>query len=209
MRGELIRALYTANAIHFRKEREPQTDRFLVPVYCDVRALLGEPAHRTKAARALANLAHKSFPTVEALIGIVTGGIPYAVLAAEQMSLSAGYVRSQAKAHGLARQIEGMDVRGREVVLVDDLITSGSSICLASQLLRDAGACVLGAVGVFSYDFPAAGKRFSAAGIPVCALITMEELIHMGEDEGRITSDMVAHIRMYTGNPRAEIWAKK
>lgn len=208
MTNELMRALYEAGAVHCRKAREPQTGHFLIPVYFDIRVLLGMPTHRALAAQGLASLVREAYPTTEALLGIATGGIPYALLTAGQMSLPMGYVRPRAKAHGMARQIEGTEVHGKAVVLMDDLVSSGSSVCAATRALREAGALVLGAISVFSYDFSETGTRLSEEGIQLRALMGMEELMRVGEEGGWLSPAMSAHIRLYAGNPRAEMWAK-
>ncbi len=135
------------------------------PIYCDNRLTLSDPAVRLDVESGLAEIIRQNYPDVEVLMGTSTAGIAHAAITAHLMELPMGYVRSGAKDHGRQNQIEGKLLPGQKVVVVEDLISTGGSVLEVVDVLRDAGAEVLGVVRIFTYGIakgrgaPGGGKR--------------------------------------------------
>ena len=114
------------------------------PIYCDNRLSLSFPKVRTMIKEQLVKSIQHYFPTVEAIAGVATAGIPQGALLANDLDLPFIYVRSKAKGHGMENMIEGKVVPGQKVVVVDDLVSTGGSSLKATQDLLDAGFEVFG-----------------------------------------------------------------
>ena len=121
------------------------------PVYCDNRLILTAPEVRIDVENALAKTIKENYPQVEVLMGTSTAGIAHAAITAHLMNIPMGYVRSGAKDHGRQNQIEGKLERGQKVVVVEDLISTGGSVIEVVNVLKEAGAEVLGIVSIFTY----------------------------------------------------------
>ena len=137
--------LLDIKAVFFRPE-EPFTwaSGIKSPVYCDNRLTLTAPKVRTDVENGLAQIIKENYPDVEVLMGTSTAGIAHAAITAHIMDLPMGYVRSGAKDHGRKNQIEGRLEKGQKVVVVEDLISTGGSVIEVVNVLREAGADVLG-----------------------------------------------------------------
>ena len=151
--SELIaKDLLKIKAVFFRPD-EPFTwaSGIKSPVYCDNRLTLTAPAVRTDVEEGLAQLVRTYYPEAEVLMGTSTAGIAHAAIVGHLMGLPMGYVRSGAKDHGRQNQIEGKLEPGQKVVVVEDLISTGGSVIEVVNILREAGAEVLGIVSIFTY----------------------------------------------------------
>ena len=122
------------------------------PVYCDNRLILTAPEVRDIVERAIADTVKKEYPDCEILMGTSTAGIAHAAICGHLTGLPMGYVRSGAKDHGRANQIEGRLEKGQKTVVIEDLISTGGSVIEVVKALRDAGADVLGVVSIFTYN---------------------------------------------------------
>ena len=118
------------------------------PIYCDNRLTLTAPAVRTHIEEGLASLIKEKYPDAEVLMGTSTAGIAHAAITAHLLNMPMGYVRSGAKDHGRQNQIEGKLEKGQKVVVVEDLISTGGSVLEVVNVLREAGADVLGIVSI-------------------------------------------------------------
>ena len=134
-------------------------------LYCDNRKTLSYPALRSFIKIELGRLVLEHFPQANAVAGVATGAIPQGALVADELGLPFVYVRSKAKDHGLANQIEGQLLPGMKVVVVEDLISTGGSSLKAVEALREAGVEVVGMVASFTYGFPVAEEAFKTAGV--------------------------------------------
>lgn len=144
------------------------------PIYCDNRQLLGFPQLRRRIAEVLAGRAKELAPTLVA--GTATAGIPWAALVADALGLPLAYVRPEPKKHGMGRQVEGPNVKGQRVVLLEDLISTGGSSLRCAQALQAEGAECLQVLALFSYGLPQAEQAFAAAGIAHAALASFDDL---------------------------------
>ena len=152
------------------------------PIYCDNRQLLGSPALRSQIKAILAERAAESQPTLVA--GTSTAGIPWAALVADLLELPMAYVRPEPKKHGMGRQVEGPQVDGHKVVLLEDLISTGGSSIKCVAALRHEDAEVLEVLALFSYGLPQADEAFRAAGVRLRVLATFDDLARRAQEKG-------------------------
>lgn len=147
------------------------------PIYCDNRKTLSFPTVRTYIRQRFAEIVDKQFGKPDVIAGIATGGIPQGVLVAQELGLPFIYVRSNVKDHGLGNLIEGTYEAGQNVVVVEDLISTGGSSLQGVQALKDAGMKVKGLVAIFSYGFHTAKAAFDQAEVPFIVLSDYDHLI--------------------------------
>lgn len=157
------------------------------PIYCDNRITLGYPEVRNEIRDGLIQLIKEHFSNVEIISGTATAGIPHAAYISEKMELPMNYVRSKSKSHGKQNQIEGAKSENKNVVVVEDLISTGGSSITAVEALEEAGANVLGVVAIFTYGLAKADETFNKAHIPFYTLSDYNELIEVAKDEGKIS----------------------
>ena len=205
----IANALFMADAIHYRKQKDCLTGRFMVPVYCDVRSLLGYPEYMNLVSDSIAAHIREAYPNTESLVGIASSGIAFAALSARQLNISTGFVRPHSKAYGLSRQIEGLDVSDKLIVLVDDLVSSGGSVISAAGALRDAGAQVSSAVCVMSYGFAETVRHLQDTKLSLHSLTTIGEILDIGTRERWFEPRILDHIRLYLENPHSQQWMRE
>jgi len=148
------------------------------PIYCDNRITLSYPEIRTFIRQNFVRAIEENPFGPELIAGVATGGIPQGALVAQELGLPFAYVRSGKKDHGLTNQIEGEVRNGQRVVVVEDLISTGSSSLSAVAALKEAGCSIKGMVAIFTYNLPKADKAFKAAD---CSLVTLTDYDHLIE----------------------------
>ena len=179
------------------------------PIYCDNRLTLTAPDVRTDVEEALAFTIREKFPEVEVLMGTATAGIAHAAITGHLMGLPMGYVRSGAKDHGRGNQIEGRLEPGQKVVVVEDLISTGGSCIDTVNVLREAGADVLGVISIMTYGMKKGIDRMAEAGIEWVSLTNFDEVIAAAAENGYISSADIDRLRAFRDNPSDESWISK
>ena len=179
------------------------------PIYCDNRLTLTAPDVRNDIEEALAYTIRDKFPEVEVLMGTATAGIAHAAITAHLMGLPMGYVRSGAKDHGRGNQIEGRLEPGQKVVVVEDLISTGGSCIDTVNVLRDAGAEVLGVISIMTYGMKKGIDRMAAAEIEWVSLTNFDEVIAAAADNGYISADDISRLKAFRDDPSDESWIGK
>ena len=179
------------------------------PIYCDNRLTLTAPDVRTDVEEALAFTISGRFPEAEVLMGTATAGIAHAAITAHLMGLPMGYVRSGAKDHGRGNQIEGRLEPGQKVVVVEDLISTGGSCIDTVNVLRDAGAEVLGVISIMTYGMKKGIDRMAAAEIEWVSLTNFDEVIAAAADNGYISADDISRLKAFRDDPSDESWIGK
>ena len=174
------------------------------PIYCDNRKTLSYPEVRTYIRAQFVRLIRENFPEVEVIAGVATGAIPHGMLVADAMKLPFIYVRSAPKDHGLENLIEGSLEPGQKVVVVEDLISTGSSSLRAAEALRNAGAEMLGMTAIFTYQFPVAEENFRKAGVKLLTLSNYSALIEQALKTGFIDDSQLDSLREWRNNP--SVW---
>jgi orotate phosphoribosyltransferase len=171
------------------------------PIYCDNRKVLSHTAVRQQVRDAFTEVVRAKYPDAEVIAGVATGAIAHGVLVAEALGLPFIYVRSAAKEHGLANQIEGDYRAEQRVVVIEDLISTGGSSLAAVEALRAAGLDVLGMVAIFTYGFDTAARNFEAAGVALDTLSDYPTLISLAVESGYVTSADVATLEKWREDP--------
>ena len=204
---QIAKDLLSIKAVFFRPD-EPFTwaSGIKSPVYCDNRLTLAYPEVRTHVEEALAKTVKEFYPEAEAIMGTSTAGIAHAAITAQIMGLPMGYVRSGAKDHGRKNQIEGKLEKGQKVVVVEDLISTGGSVIEVVNVLREAGAEVLGIVSIFTYGMQKGLDRLAAADVKNVSLTNFDVIAEIAAQEGYIASTDVERLIAFRNNPSDESW---
>lgn len=203
----IAKDLLKIQAVFFRPE-EPFTwaSGIKSPVYCDNRLTLSDPAVRMDVETAIAETVKREYPEAEALMGTSTAGIAHAAIAAHLLGLPMGYVRSGAKDHGRKNQIEGKLTPGEKVVVVEDLISTGGSVLEVVDVLKEAGAEVLGIVSIFTYGMKKGLERLAAANVKNVSLCDFDEIARVAAEENYIKPEDVRRLLAFRDNPSDESW---
>ena len=207
MQKKIAKALLSIKAVFLRPE-EPFTwaSGIKSPIYCDNRLTLSAPEVRTLVEKSLKKVIENEYPECEALMGTSTAGIAHAAIVAHLMDLPMGYVRSGSKDHGRGNQIEGRLEPGQKVVVVEDLISTGGSVLEVVEVLRQAGAQVLGIASIFTYGMRKGVESLAAAGVKNVSLSNLDALVEVAEDTGYLKSGQKDALLQFRNNPSDEGW---
>ena len=207
MKKLIAKDLLKIKAVFFRPE-EPFTwaSGIKSPVYCDNRLTLTAPDVRTDVENGLATLIKEKYPEAEVLMGTSTAGIAHAAITAHILGLPMGYVRSGNKDHGRQNQIEGKLLPGQKVVVVEDLISTGGSVIEVVNVLREAGADVLGIVSIFTYGMKKGLVRLEEANVINYSLTNFDVIAEVAAEEGYIATEDIQRLIAFRNNPSDESW---
>ena len=210
MEKKIAKDLLKIRAVFFRPD-EPFTwaSGIKSPVYCDNRLTLTAPEVRLDVENGLAELIRNHYPEAEVLMGTSTDGIAHAAITAHILNMPMGYVRSGAKDHGRQNQIEGRLEKGQKVVVVEDLISTGGSVIEVVNVLREAGAEVLGVVSIFTYGMKKGLERLAEAEVKNISLTNFDVVAEAAAEEGYIAPEDVERLIAFRNNPSDESWIKK
>jgi orotate phosphoribosyltransferase len=203
----IAKDLLKIKAVFFRPE-EPFTwaSGIKSPVYCDNRLTLTAPDVRTDVENGLAKLIREKYPEAEVLMGTSTAGIAHAAITAHILDMPMGYVRSGNKDHGRQNQIEGKLFPGQKVVVVEDLISTGGSVIEVVNVLREAGAEVLGIVSIFTYGMKKGLVRLEEANVTNYSLTNFDVIAEVAAEEGYIATADIQRLIAFRNNPSDESW---
>ena len=176
------------------------------PIYCDNRLTLSDTQVRNDVENGLAQLIKEHYPEAEVLMGTSTAGIAHAAITATILDLPMGYVRSGAKDHGRGNQIEGKLLPGQKVVVVEDLISTGGSCIEVVNVLREAGADVLGIVSIFTYGMMKGLERLAAAEVKNVSLCDLDTLVEVAAEKAYIAPEDKERLIKFRNNPSDESW---
>ena len=200
--------LLKIKAVFFRPE-DPFTwaSGIKSPVYCDNRLTLTAPEVRTDVEQCMAKVIGEEYPEVEVLMGTSTSGIAHAAITAHLMQLPMGYVRAGAKDHGRQNQIEGRLEPGQKVVVVEDLISTAGSALEVVDVLRKAGADVLGIVSIFTYNMQKGIDNLRAANVKNVSLTNFNVIAEEAAKAGYIRPEDISRLIRFRDNPSDSSWA--
>lgn len=203
----IAKDLLAIKAVFFRPD-EPFTwaSGIKSPIYCDNRLTLTAPKVRNDVENALAETIKAEYPEAEVLMGTSTAGIAHAAITAHILGLPMGYVRSGAKDHGRGNQIEGKLEKGQKVVVVEDLISTAGSVLEVVEVLREAGADVLGIVSIFTYGMKKGIDRMVAANVKNISLTNFDVIAKVAAEENYITEGDIERLIAFRNNPNDESW---
>ncbi len=204
---KIAKDLLKIRAVFLRPE-EPFTwaSGIRSPIYCDNRLTLTAPEVRTDVETALAEVIRNKYPEAEVLMGTSTAGIAHAAITAHLLNLPMGYVRSGAKDHGRQNQIEGRLEKGQKVVVVEDLISTGGSVLEVVDVLREAGAEVLGIVSIFTYGMKKGLDRLAADHVENTSLTNFDVIVEVAAAENYILPGDRERLTAFRNNPSDESW---
>ena len=206
----IAKDLLSIGAVFFRPEQPfIWASGIKSPIYCDNRLTLTAPKVRDDVENGLVQLIRETYPDVEVLMGTSTAGIAHAAITAHIMGLPMGYVRSGAKDHGRNNQIEGKLEKGQKVVVVEDLISTAGSVLEVVQVLREAGADVLGIVSIMTYGMKKGLERMAAADVKHVSLTNFDVVAEVAAQEGYIKPDDIERLIAFRNNPSDESWANR
>ncbi len=205
----IAKDLLSIGAVFFRPE-QPFTwaSGIKSPVYCDNRLTLTAPAVRLDVENGLAETIRQEYPDCEVLMGTSTAGIAHAAIVGHIMGLPMGYVRSGAKDHGRGNQIEGKLEAGQKVVVVEDLISTGGSVLEVVNVLREAGAEVLGIASIFTYGMKKGIERLAEANVKNVSLTNFDVIASVAAEEGYIKEADIERLIQFRNNPSDESWIR-
>ena len=203
----VARDLLSIQAVFFRPE-QPFTwaSGIKSPVYCDNRLILTAPAVRDRVEQAIADTVKREYPDCEVLMGTSTAGIAHAAIAGHILGLPMGYVRSGAKDHGRNNQIEGRLEKGQKVVVIEDLISTAGSVLEVVDVLRQAGAQVLGIVSIFTYGMQKGLDRLAQANVKNVSLTSFDAVAQAAAEENYIKPEDVQRLIDFRNDPSDESW---
>ncbi len=199
--------LLKIKAVFFRPD-EPFTwaSGIKSPVYCDNRLTLTAPEVRNVVENGLKAVIEEYYPECEVIMGTSTAGIAHAAITAHLMGLPMGYVRSGAKDHGRNNQIEGELKKGQKAVVVEDLISTGSSAIDVVKVLREAGAEVLGIASIFTYNMKNGLEKIAEAGTVNHSLTDFDTVADVAARTGYIKEEDVKRLLAFRDDPSDESW---
>jgi orotate phosphoribosyltransferase len=174
------------------------------PIYCDNRLILSYPNVRKFIADEMTDIVKNLYGEKISIAGVATGAIAIGAMIAERLNLPYAYVRPEPKGHGLKNQIEGNIQEGSNVVVIEDLISTGKSSLSAINALKSGGYNVMGMLSIFSYNFQFANEKFEHENILINSLSDYNSLIEKIESEGSLKETEINRLKKWRENPK--IW---
>lgn len=210
MKTKIAKDLLKIQAVFLRPD-EPFTwaSGIKSPIYCDNRLTLSDHQVRLDVENGLASLVKEHYPEAEVLMGTSTAGIAHAAITAHLLELPMGYVRSGAKDHGRKNQIEGKLLPGQKVVVIEDLISTGGSVLEVVDVLRQAGAEVLGIASIFTYGMKKSVDRLAEDQVKNVSLTDLDTVAQVAAAEGYIRPEDQDRLITFRNNPSDESWIQK
>jgi len=171
------------------------------PIYCDNRVTLSYPVIRNFLKTNMAKAIEDSFGKPDVIAGVATGAIAIGVLVAQELGVPFVYVRPEPKKHGRKNQIEGYLEKGSNVVVVEDLISTGKSSLQAVEALKEADVNVKGMLAIFTYGFPVADKNFKDANVSLTTLSNYDILLEQAVKDNYISGKELALVQAWRKSP--------
>ena len=171
------------------------------PIYCDNRKVLSFPYIRDFIKSELCNAVFEKFPDAQLLAGVATAGIAWGAMVADQLKLPYIYVRPKPKEHGLGNQIEGHYEKGKRVVVIEDLVSTGKSSLQVVEVLKAEGLEIEGMVSIFAYGFNMANESFTKAGVKLFSLTNYPTLIELAIEKGIVSKDQQSVLLNWSADP--------
>ena len=209
MEQKIAKDLLSIEAI-FLKPDDPFTwaSGIKSPIYCDNRLTLTSPMVRNDVEEGLASIIQENYAGAEVIMGTSTAGIAHAAITADILGLPMGYVRGSSKDHGRKNQIEGRLIPGQKVVVVEDLISTGGSVIEVVNVLREAGANVLGIASIFTYNMEKSKEALKEANVKNISLSNFDVMIDVAAEKGYIKEEDKERLIKFRNNPSDESWIK-
>ena len=173
------------------------------PIYCDNRLVLSYPKIREFIANSMSQIINNKYGTDISIVGVATGAIAIGIMIAERLNLQYAYVRPEPKGHGLKNQIEGKINKNSNVLVIEDLISTGKSSLNAINALKSEGYNVVGMLSIFSYNFEFANKKFVSEKITINSLADYNTLVEIIESKGEISDEEISRLKKWREDPKS------
>lgn len=199
---ELASELLDINAVLLRPENPfVWSSGWNSPIYCDNRLTILYPRIRNRIADKLSELVTNKFPETDIITGTATAGIPHAAWVADRQNKPMAYVRAKAKAYGMGNQIEGGVRKGESTVVIEDLISTGTSVLSVIEALQFIGAKINGLVTIFTYGFDVSNRKIADHNIPFYSLTDYATLLEVALEKDRIRHSDVEFLNEWRKHP--------
>ena len=199
---ELLNDLIKINSIKINlKKSFSWASGWKSPFYFDNRISLSYPIIRKEITERLVDIIKVNFSDVEIIAGVATAGIPQGALVAEKLNLPFAYVRSKPKSHGMKNMIEGKIEKGKNVLLIEDLISTGGSSIKAVKAVRDTGSNVIGVLSIFSYGFKVSEVNFKNIKCKTESIFSYNDLLTIAHKNEYIEDQDLEKLRGWRDNP--------
>ena len=175
------------------------------PIYCDNRIILSNIGCRNKIANYFSQLIREKYKDVDVIAGVATGAIGIGILVAEKLNLPFIYVRPEAKKHGRQNQIEGEVSKGKKIIVIEYLISTGKSSLNAVKALREAELDVLGMIAIFTYDFEISKNNFLKDSVKLNTLSNYSELLKKAVEINYVSEKDIETLEKWNKSP--ESWS--
>ena len=173
------------------------------PIYCDNRLVLSYPKIREFIANSMSQIIKKKYGNDISIVGVATGAIAIGIMIAERLNLPYAYVRPEPKGHGLKNQIEGNINKNSNVLVIEDLISTGKSSLNAIYALKSNGYNIVGMLSIFSYNFEFANKKFVSEKITINSLADYNTLVEIIESKGEISDEEISRLKKWREDPKS------
>ncbi len=173
------------------------------PIYCDNRLVLSYPKIREFIANSMSQIIKKKYGNDISIVGVATGAIAIGIMIAERLNLPYAYVRPEPKGHGLKNQIEGNINKNSNVLVIEDLISTGKSSLNAIYALKSNGYNIVGMLSIFSYNFEFANKKFVSEKITINSLADYNTLVEIIESRGDISDEEISRLKKWREDPKS------
>ncbi|OGI26723.1 MAG: orotate phosphoribosyltransferase [Candidatus Moranbacteria bacterium RIFOXYB1_FULL_43_19] len=205
---EIARSLLEIGAVGF-KPKDPLTFKsgLISPVYVDNRIFPAHPEKFKLVINGFENLVKEKNIDFDMVAGIAVGGIPYSAVLGYEMRKPSIFIRKEAKGHGKGKRIEGGDVSGKKILLVEDLVSTGGSSLSGVEALREEGATVDDCLVIVSYEFKEAQENFEKAKVSLRALTSFPVIFQEAVEMKKITKEEKKIVEDWYSDPWN--WAEK
>ena len=173
------------------------------PIYCDNRLVLSYPKIREFIAISMSQIINNKYGNNISVVGVATGAIAIGIMIAERLNLPYAYVRPEPKGHGLKNQIEGNINKNSNVLVIEDLISTGKSSLNAIYALKSNGYNIVGMLSIFSYNFEFANKKFVSEKITINSLADYNTLVEIVKSKGEISDEEISRLKKWREDPKS------
>jgi orotate phosphoribosyltransferase len=203
---EIARALLEIGAVGF-KPSEPLTFKsgIISPVYVDNRIFPAHPEKFKLVIEGFRDLVKEKGIDFDMVAGIATGGIPYSAVLGYEMQKPSIFVRKESKGYGKNKRVEGGDVNGKKILLVEDLVSTGGSSLSGVEALREEGSLVDDCFVIVSYEFKESKDNFKKSKVNLCTLTSFPVIFQQAVEMKIITEDVKKLVEDWLSDPHG--WA--
>ena len=202
MPDKISEILLKLNAVMLRtKPPFRWTSGILSPIYTDNRILMSYPKEREFIVNSFIKLIRKNKIKFDGFAGTATAGIPWAAWLAQKLMKPMVYVRSETKEHGKENLVEGKIEESKIYVVVEDLISTGSSSINTINAVKEKGGAVEYCISIFTYELEKSKQNFESANVKLLALTDFTSFVKTALKQKYISKEQLNHIMDWKKHP--------